>query len=152
MLARRLARAGFLTWLGLFDPGFLAATPAHAHDHIFVDVVLRASSCAPAVLRVWDGDTVRIGFGSGSERVRLAHIDAPEIDGQCRSEIERARMAQARLAELLRGRHLAIGRAGIDRHGRTLATLEVAGVDLGEILVAEGLARMWSGRRHRWCP
>lgn len=152
LVARRLARVGFLTWLGFFGSGWLVPASAHAQDHIDVDVVLCAARCAPAVLRVWDGDSVRIGFGSGSERVRLANIDAPEIDGQCKAEIERARLAQARLAELLRGRDVVIVRAGVDRHGRTLATLQVAGADVGQILVAEGLARMWSGRRQPWCP
>lgn len=152
MFARRVARAGFLTWLGLLGAGWLTPATAYAQDHIVVDVVLCAASCVPAVLRVWDGDTVRIGFGRSSERVRLTNIDAPEIEGQCKAEIERARLAQARLAELLRGREVAIVREGVDRHGRTLATLQVAGVDVGAVLVAEGLARTWSGRRQSWCP
>lgn len=152
LVARHLARAGFLTWLGLCGAGLVAPTPAHAQDHIVVDVILCASICAPAVLRVWDGDSVRIGFGAGSERLRLANIDAPEIDGQCNAEIERARLSKARLAQLLRGREVVIAREGVDRHGRTLATLQVGGIDVGEVLVAEGLARVWGARRQPWCP
>lgn len=151
MFARRVARAGFLTWLGLLGAGWLPPAAAHAHDHIVVDVVLCPANCAPAVVRVWDGDTVRIGFGPGSERVRLANIDAAEIDGQCKAETERARLARARLAQLLRGRDVVIVRAGVDRHGRTLATLQVGGIDVGDILVAEGLARTWNGGRQPWC-
>ncbi len=151
LVARRLARAAFLTWLGFLGAGWFAPATADAQDHIVIDVVLCAASCAPAMLRVWDGDTVRIGFGTRSERVRLANIDAPEIDGQCKAEIGRARVSQARLAELLRGREVAIDRVGVDRHGRTLATLQVSGVDVGEVLVAEGLARVWAGRRQPWC-
>lgn len=151
LVARRLAQAGFLTWLGFFGAGWFAPATADAQDHIVIDLVLCAASCAPATLRVWDGDTVRIGFGPGSERVRLANIDAPEIDGQCKAEIEHARVSQARLAELLHGREVVIVRAGVDRHGRTLATIQVAGIDVGEVLVAEGLARIWNGRRQPWC-
>ncbi|SSC71018.1 unnamed protein product [Ciceribacter sp. T2.26MG-112.2] len=35
--------------------------------------------------------------------------------------------------------------------GRTLAELSVGNRDLGDILVAEGLARRWTGKRQPWC-
>ncbi len=38
-----------------------------------------------------------------------------------------------------------------DRYGRTLATVSVDGQDVGEILIAEGLARPWTGHRQPWC-
>lgn len=151
LVARRLARAGVLTWLGLFAALSTGSTPANAHDHIVVEIILCASSCSPAIVRVWDGDTVRIGFSRGSERVRLADIDAPEIEGQCKAEIDLALRSQLRLAELLRGGEVTITRQGRDRHGRTLATLHVDGDDVGNVLVREGLARDWGGRREPWC-
>jgi micrococcal nuclease len=39
-----------------------------------------------------------------------------------------------------------------DRYGRTLARVAVGGADLGEALIAAGLARRWDGRRRPWCP
>lgn len=38
-----------------------------------------------------------------------------------------------------------------NRYGRLLATIRVDGRDVGEVLVAEGLARPWGGRRASWC-
>jgi endonuclease YncB( thermonuclease family) len=44
-----------------------------------------------------------------------------------------------------------IRQTGVDRYGRILATVERDGVDLGEALVKEGLARPWRGKREQWC-
>lgn len=120
-------------------------------SHIVVAAVLCALNCEAVELRVWDGDTFRIGFGARSERVRLVSIDAPEIEGRCQAEVDLAERAKRRLAELLRGRQVLIVRSGFDRHGRTLASVKVQGRDVGEVLVREGLARTWSGRREPWC-
>ena len=71
---------------------------------------------------VHDGDTIRCG----RERVRIAN--------------EASRVALTRL--LSRGRVM-ITRLGTDPYGRTLATVTVNGVDAGDYLVAQGLARPW---------
>lgn len=152
LVSRQLARAGFLTWLGLFVATGPMTASASAQDHVVIDAVLCATQCESVVLRVWDGDTFRVGFGQDSERVRLEHIDAPEIEGQCPFEIELAQRSKSRLAELLRDRDVTILRNGRDVHGRTLVTITVGGVDIGDTLVAEGLARVWNGRRMSWCP
>ena len=38
-----------------------------------------------------------------------------------------------------------------DRYGRKLRIVTRGGESLGEMLVAEGLAREWTGRREPWC-
>jgi endonuclease YncB( thermonuclease family) len=38
-----------------------------------------------------------------------------------------------------------------DRYGRKLRVLVRDGRSLGDVLVSEGLARTWSGRREPWC-
>jgi endonuclease YncB( thermonuclease family) len=48
--------------------------------------------------------------------------------------------AQERLAGLLRTRSVAIARDGEDRYHRTLARVSVGGLDVGSILLGEGLA------------
>ena len=53
---------------------------------------------------------------------------------------EASRVALTRL--LSRGRVM-ITRLGTDPYGRTLATISVNGVDAGDYLVAQGLARPW---------
>lgn len=102
---------------------------------------------------VVDGDTLWIE----GEKIRLADIDAPETEGRCVEERILAARSAGRLAELIgRGDYEiqrgdpADGRTA-DRYGRTLAVIMVDGVSVGSILVEEGLARPWSGRRERWC-
>ena len=38
-----------------------------------------------------------------------------------------------------------------DRYGRKLRVLLRNGHSLGDVLVSEGLARTWTGRRQPWC-
>ena len=97
---------------------------------------------------VVDGDTFRIG----AESIRIMNIDAPEISSPgCASEYATAIRARDRLAELLRP-GVVVLRRGRDFYGRTLAVvLDLDGGDIGARLVAEGLARLWDGRRRPWC-
>lgn len=120
-------------------------------SHIIVPVLLCALSCEPAEIRVWDGDSIRLGLTSEAEAVRIFNIDAPEIEGQCAYESDLAQRSKHRLAELMAGQRIEINRQGIDRYGRTLAAVTINGVDAGNVLVREGLARTWSGRREPWC-
>lgn len=109
---------------------------------------------AALAFSVIDGDTVDIN----GERIRIANIDAPETrQARCDAEKRLGRVAKRRLEELLQGGipeiirgDPATGRKK-DRHGRTLATITIAGEDVGEILIHEELARKWSGRREPWC-
>ncbi|MBX9451588.1 MAG: thermonuclease family protein [Mesorhizobium sp.] len=120
-------------------------------SHIVVSVLLCTASCEPAEIRVWDGDSIRLGTTRQSEAVRIFNIDAPEIEGQCAYETDLAQQSKIRLAELLKGRRIEVLRQGTDRYGRTLAAIRVEGRDVGDILVSEGLARTWAGRREPWC-
>ena len=96
---------------------------------------------------VVDGDT----FWLEGEKIRISNIDAPELEARCSSERRLAVAATRRLAELLGGGELQIRREGTDRYDRMLATIRIGGRDVGDQLVADGLARTWSGRREPWC-
>ena len=120
-------------------------------SHIVVSILLCTASCEPAEIRVWDGDSIRLGTTRQSEAVRIFNIDAPEIEGQCAYETDLAMQSKIRLAELLKGQRIEILHQGTDRYGRTLAAIRVEGRDVGDILVSEGLARTWAGRREPWC-
>ncbi|ARC35530.1 MULTISPECIES: thermonuclease family protein [Alphaproteobacteria] len=120
-------------------------------SHIVVSILLCTASCEPAEIRVWDGDSIRLGTTRQSEAVRIFNIDAPEIEGQCAYETDLALQSKIRLAELLKGQRIEILHQGTDRYGRTLAAIRVEGRDVGDILVSEGLARTWAGRREPWC-
>lgn len=102
-----------------------------------------------SVTSVHDGDTIRCG----SERVRIANVDAPELADSPKCRDARAsyawcdfeagiRSRDALRAFLSRGQ-VSIERIGVDRYGRTLASISVNGQDAGAYLVSQGLAKWW---------
>ena len=111
------------------------------------------------VLTVTDGDTfrARVEVWPGVEivtAVRLAGIDTPEIRGKCASERERAIAARERLRSLLAAGPVELFHVEPDKYaGRVDAKVSVNGQSVGDVLVAEGLARPYSGgARKGWCP
>lgn len=120
-------------------------------SHIVVSMLVCALSCEPVDVRVWDGDTMRLGMTNDAEAIRILNIDTPEIEGACPYEIDLAFRAKERLAQLIANQPVEIVRDSLDQYGRTLAVLRINGQDVGDQLVAEGLARTWTGRREPWC-
>ncbi|HEX8620945.1 MAG TPA: thermonuclease family protein [Allosphingosinicella sp.] len=106
---------------------------------------------AGGYVRVIDGDT----FVYAGTRIRIADIDTPEVHGRCPSETALAARATARTRQLLAPRtfelHPLPSGRDEDRYGRKLRIVTVGGRSVGDVLVAEGLARTWSGRREGWC-
>jgi micrococcal nuclease len=104
-----------------------------------------------ASVHVIDGDT----FAYGGTRVRIADIDTPEVHGQCPYETALAARATERMRALLADGPFELSPLGNgrdeDRYGRKLRIVTRGGRSLGDVLVAEGLARTWSGRREPWC-
>lgn len=100
---------------------------------------------------VVDGDTLWID----GQKIRVADIDAPEISTpKCAWELVLGNRATDRLIELVNAGPFQLqawpGR-DTDRYGRKLRVLVRDGRSLGDRLVAEGLARTWTGRREPWC-
>lgn len=110
---------------------------------LFIASALAVCAPGPRDNCVHDGDTVWIQ----GEKIRIADIDTPELNGKCEHERRLALRASNRLVELLNAGEFEIVRTGRDRYGRTLATLHKSGRSIGDQLVSEGLARTWSGRR-----
>jgi endonuclease YncB( thermonuclease family) len=100
---------------------------------------------------VIDGDTIRVG----GEAVQIADIDAPEArHARCNSERALGLSAAAYLVGILnQGPFMLVpdGDRDTDVYGRKLRRIERGGRSLGMALVAEGLARPWSGARVSWC-
>jgi micrococcal nuclease len=100
---------------------------------------------------VVDGDT----FYFQGQKIRVADIDAPETHPpRCEYERELGARATRRLHELLNAGPfdlVQLGNRDEDRYGRKLRAVLRDGRSLGDILVAEGLARTWTGRRQPWC-
>ena len=103
-----------------------------------------AASLLRGRAEVSDGDTLRIG----AERIRIFGIDAPEAGQSCDSGAKGAwacgAAATARLRELIGDRPVTCLPRDRDRYGRLVATCRVGRLDLGERLVAEGLARAYT--------
>lgn len=95
-------------------------------------------------MRVIDGDTLEID-GQG---YRINGIDAPEIGQRCDGSGSRwqcgKEAANAMLA-LVANREVVCDALSTDRYDRIIATCKVGETDLGEALVAQGLA--WAYRR-----
>ena len=122
---------------------------------IAAGVLMTAAPCAampicddgPRITCVVDGDT----FWLAGEKIRIVNIDAPELGGaRCAAERARAIAATRWLADQL-AEPISIERTGIDRYGRTLARVSIAGVDIGGQLIAAGFAKPWHGAKARWC-
>lgn len=99
---------------------------------------------------VIDGDT----FWYRGRKIRIADINAPETSKPgCPAEAALGERATRRLAALLNAGPFTLEAADrdTDRYGRALRTVTRDGESLGEVLVAEGLAEEWQGRRRDWC-
>lgn len=100
---------------------------------------------------VHDGDTIRIN----GRKIRLLGIDAPELaDPKCRAERELAERAARRLITLLNAGPFDMVtdiRDDRDQYGRELKRLEREGRSIGDMLINEGLAQPYLGRKGEWC-
>jgi endonuclease YncB( thermonuclease family) len=111
---------------------------------------------APTLVRgdsvgVIDGDT----FVYRDIHIRIADIDTPEVHGRCAAETALAARATQRMRALLAAGPFELHPTGDgrdeDRYRRKLRIVTRNGRSLGDMLVAEGLARTWTGRREPWC-
>jgi len=91
-------------------------------------------------VRVIDGDT----FDISGTRVRLFGIDAPEGDQTCLDTEKRALRCgdwvTGQVRASFEGAQARCSRVDTDRYGRMVARCRVAGQDVGQTLVASGLA------------
>lgn len=99
-----------------------------------------------------DGDTIR----QGQTRIRMVDYDTPEIHSpKCAAEKALGEKAKQRLEGLLANASdiqiLPSGKRDTDYFGRKLRLVMVDGRSVGDILIAEGLAVKWTGRKPNWC-
>ncbi|MEZ5972250.1 MAG: thermonuclease family protein [Hyphomonadaceae bacterium] len=133
------------------DPGALAE--AQTTQLIRAESNTQSSGVVAGRIRVVDGDTIE---DMSSDIVyRLVNIDTPETGPRARCTAERElgnRATQAVRTLISEAQRVELNATGrIDRYGRTIAFVVIDGRDMGETLMAEGLARPWRGRREPWC-
>ena len=113
---------------------------------LVLSFVLLQSLWAEAAFRVIDADTI----SDGRITYRLNGIDAPEMGQACSSQAGKkwkcGEAATSYLAAKLKNASVRCEGSSQDRYGRTIATCFADGEDIGESLVASGLA--WSFRRY----
>jgi len=104
----------------------------------------------PTKTCIVDGDTIWLN----GQNLRMKDYDTPEpstaICGGA-AEVALAKRATARLRDLLNANSWTVETFGRDRHGRTLATIRINGMDVGDILILEQLARRWPDGHEWWC-
>jgi len=128
---------------------------------VLVFLACGAANATPAVVDyIFDGDTfaaiVKLEDDIEiSVRVRMINIDTAEIHGRCEYESKLALRAKERLAELIPvGTTVELENIKDDKYlGRIDANVIMPdGRDAGDVMVAEKLARRYSGgRRAPWC-
>jgi endonuclease YncB( thermonuclease family) len=90
------------------------------------------------VASVVDGDTIEIH----GARIRLSGFDTPERGARCGGVNVHQRAANE-LSAFIAGRTVSCTPGGTDAHGRTVATCNAGGTDLGEHMVGQGWGRDW---------
>ena len=130
-----------IAFFGIFIAGVASAVPA------MVDYIIDGDTFAA---RVSLDDDIKI-----TVRVRIANVDTPELHGNCDYEIRMANIARDRLAQLIpTGSTVELTDIRDDKYlGRIDANVfDVAGNDVGKILIKEKLGRAYNGgRRTGWC-
>lgn len=119
-------------------------------------VIITPSSIAS----IYDGDTFRAYIqgitpqGERSTRIRIRHLDTPEIKGKCPAEIKGALAARAKARQwLMQASTIQLSHLGYDRYGRLLATVTLNGQQsYANKMIQQGLARPYEGKKRQgWC-
>jgi micrococcal nuclease len=116
------------------------------------DWALSQENRSPSAFIAIDGDTIKSPAGV---KYRLLGLDAPETYlAKCIEELDLGTAAKRRLQDLIdTGKARLVESGKLDKYGRSLATLYIAGADVAGILIKEGLARPYAGgKREGWCP
>ncbi|HIF9538207.1 TPA: thermonuclease family protein [Photobacterium damselae] len=111
-----------------------------------------------AITSVYDGDTFRANISqldtSKSIRVRVRHIDTPEIKGKCSYEKQKAIEAREFAKYLLlNSNSITLTNLGYDRYKRLLATITLDNkYSFDQTMIYKNLARPYNGgKRLSWC-
>lgn len=111
-------------------------------------------------LRNHDGDSIHFDIPGihpllgQNIPVRVRGVDAPEIRADCTAEKQLALEARDRVQLLLeKAERITLKETGRDKYFRIVARVEADGVDVGEMLLREGMAVPYDGGRKNkpWC-
>lgn len=111
------------------------------------------------ITKIKDGDTVEILIPGLPEEIgntiglRIQGVDTPEIRGKCAEEIERARQAKLFLFNAInQAKSTEVRILKRDKYFRLLGDIVIDGQLASELLIKNGLARPYQGKRRApWC-
>ena len=161
MAKSKMLSAGLAAFAIIFAAGlsyiFLSTDPSSRAEAQTTQLVSSDSNARSGVIarrvRVVDGDTIE--DMSSDITYRVVNIDTAETGSRARCTAERDlgdRAKEAVRTLISSAQRIELNATGrIDRYGRTIAFVVIDGHDMGETLIAEGLARPWRGRREPWC-
>ena len=93
------------------------------------------------VVQVSDGDTFNVQVQGRTERVRLASIDAPEMQNKDRRGQPYAQASKRALSDLLSGKTLTLACYELDRYERNICDVPLdTGMTANQMQVANGMA------------
>lgn len=101
--------------------------------------MLIAALASVVIASCYVGDTCRTLNG---ERIRLACIDAPELEGR-RAKPVLAKASRDYLRSLVLGRIVTLRRITTDRYERTVGELFVGGVNVQQQMIRSGYATIY---------
>jgi len=125
--------------------------------------IFSVSYCADfkevSFVRNYDGDTIVVNIKDvhpllGEEiAVRIAGIDTPEIKAGCEEEKKKALIAKEFVKKVCgASKRIELRDAGRDKYFRILASVYVDGLNLGDIMIREGMAVPYDGgTKPNWC-
>lgn len=130
------------------------AIPAQAGEHRYGDIT------GARFYTNYDGDTLTVSipgvpplFGDKIP-VRISGIDTPEIKGKCLQEKAKAKEAKALVKSLLaKAKRVDLLEVGRDKYFRINSRVIADGVDVGAVLLQQGMAVPYDGgtKTHNWC-
>lgn len=107
---------------------------------LFLVLAANCFCTAQLVVQVYDGDTYKILNAGKLQVIRLANVDAPELNQYFGIVVKYS------VSKLILGKVVEADFFGTDRYGRTIANLKVNGQSLDSLLLVNGWA--WNYLRY----
>jgi len=104
------------------------------------------------IVHVYDGDTVHAVFSLPNSstiykyKLRLAHIDTPELRSKNIKEIKKANEAKKVVENMILNKIVYLELEGEDKYGRILANIYINNINLNQYLLDNKYAYRYEGR------
>jgi len=102
-------------------------------------------------VHVYDGDTVHAVFSLPNSstiykyKLRLAHIDTPELKSKNKNEVKKAIEAKKVVEDLILDKIVYLELEGEDKYGRILANIYINSMNLNQYLIDNKYAYKYEG-------